>query len=76
MAAEAAKPFAQRADDPELEAARRGTLRFGDPMAHLVARRGGEPAPPPPVIPAAMAKQLKKYGGFVVPQVRLSPDGS
>ena len=42
-------------------------LRFGDPMSHLVKQR--EAAPPPPVIPERMAKQMKK-SGFIVPQVR------
>ena len=44
-------------------------VRFGDPMSHLVKQRGA--APPPPVIPDAMAKQMKK-SGFVVPQARHS----
>lgn len=45
--------------------------RFGDPMAHLVRQK--EAAPPPPVIPERMARQMKK-SGFVVPQASpLSP---
>ena len=37
-------------------------------MAHLVKQK--EAAPPPPVISASLAKQMKK-SGFVVPQASL-----
>lgn len=43
-------------------------VRFGDPMAHL-ARRRARDAPPLPVVPEAMQRQMRK-SGFVVPQVR------
>eukprot|EP00887_Chlorella_sp_A99_P006274 scaffold3.g6274.t1 len=65
MAEEAAKPFARRADDAELDAAQRGALRWGDPMAHLVKRRAPELDAPPSLL-AAHAEALKK-SGFVVP---------
>ena len=39
-------------------------------MAHLVRKRKAQ-APPAPIIPAHMAKQMRK-SGFVVPQVGLN----
>lgn len=69
MRQEAAKPFARSADDADIDRAFRDRVRFGDPMAHLAARRAGN-APPPPVVPQHMQRQMRK-SGFVVPQVRL-----
>lgn len=42
--------------------------RFGDPMAHLVRKRKAQAQPAAPIIPAHMAKQMRK-SGFMVPQV-------
>ena len=69
MRAEAGKPFARTADDPELDASLRGRARFGDPMAHLARRGAAADAPPPPVVPAHLARQFRK-SGFIVPQAR------
>ena len=68
MRRDAAKPFARTADDVDIDRAFRERTRFGDPMAHLVARRQKD-APPLPVIPEHMRKLMRK-SGFVVPQVR------
>lgn len=65
-AAEAAKPFARTADDPELEAMRRGRTRWGDPMAGLVkAREPDLPAPSSSLVERHAGK-LKK-SGFIIP---------
>ena len=69
MRTEAGKPFARTADDPELDASLRERARFGDPMAHLARRKVAAGAPPPPVVPAHLARQFRK-SGFIVPQVR------
>lgn len=71
MRAEAGKPFARTADDPELDASLRSRARFGDPMAHLARRGAAADAPPPPVVPAHLARQFRK-SGFIVPQARLA----
>ena len=67
MQREAAKPFARTADDVDIDRAYRERVRFGDPMAHLAAKRQRD-APPPPVVPEHMRKLMRK-SGFVVPQV-------
>ncbi|BDA46790.1 probable BUD13 homolog [Coccomyxa sp. Obi] len=66
MRREAAKPFARTADDVDIDQAYRERVRFGDPMAHLAAKRQRD-APPPPVVPEHMRKLMRK-SGFVVPQ--------
>ncbi|CAL8471408.1 g10950 [Coccomyxa elongata] len=66
MQQEAAKPFARTADDVDIDRAYRERIRFGDPMAHLAAKRQRD-APPPPVVPEHMRKLMRK-SGFVVPQ--------
>lgn len=68
MQRDAAKPFARTADDMDIDRAYRERVRFGDPMAHLAAKRQRD-APPPPVVPEHMRKLMRK-SGFVVPQVR------
>ena len=40
-------------------------VRFGDPMAHLARKKTQELAAP--IVPAHMAKQMKK-SGFIIPQ--------
>lgn len=64
---EAAKPFAQSVDNAELEAERRDRLRWGDPMAHLVAKRRGLGGEPASLLDSAHRDDLLK-SGFIVPQ--------
>jgi len=69
MAAEAAAPFARGRDDAGLNASQRDALRWGDPMAHLVAKKQRvalEDAAPSLVDPSN--KKNMKTSGFIIPQ--------
>ncbi|GMH33578.1 hypothetical protein BSKO_01412 [Bryopsis sp. KO-2023] len=66
-AKEAARPFARSRDDEELETMLRGRTRFGDPMAHLVKKRGPSEFEPAPVIDDSNRAMFAK-SGYVVPQ--------
>jgi len=68
MEAEAAKPFA-RSHDADVDAAQRDALRWGDPMAHLVAKRSltSVEEQAPSLVDATNKKSMNK-SGFIIPQ--------
>ncbi|KAL3682976.1 hypothetical protein R1sor_000998 [Riccia sorocarpa] len=63
LEAERNKPFARTRDDPELDKELRETVRWGDPMAHLVKTKI-----PEPVLPDLGASEEMKASGFIIPQ--------
>ena len=65
MREEASRPFA-RGPDAEWDAEQREKARWGDPMAHLAARRAPADIDAPPSLVAARAEAMKQ-SGFVVP---------
>ncbi|XP_010538350.1 PREDICTED: BUD13 homolog [Tarenaya hassleriana] len=56
-------PFARTRDDPELDNMLRHTIRWGDPMAHLVKKKQ-----PMPAFPDLGADERMKESGFAIPQ--------
>jgi len=69
MAAEAAAPFARGRDDAGLNASQRDALRWGDPMAHLVAKkqRVALEDVAPSLVDTSNKKNMKT-SGFIIPQ--------
>lgn len=57
------KPFARTRDDPELDKMMKESIRWGDPMAHLVKRKQFEPA-----LSNLGDSEKMKESGFVIPQ--------
>nr|XP_043634945.1 BUD13 homolog [Erigeron canadensis] len=60
---EKSKPFARTRDDPDLDKMLKDTLRWGDPMAHLVKKKHSEL-----VLPDMGDNERMKESGFIVPQ--------
>ncbi|CAM6101535.1 unnamed protein product [Calypogeia fissa] len=63
LEAEKSRPFARYRDDAELDKSLKERLRWGDPMAHLVKQKNGEP-----VLEDLGAREEMKASGFIVPQ--------
>ncbi|CAN0872025.1 BUD13 homolog [Linum grandiflorum] len=63
LEAEKEKPFARTRDDPELDTMLKERLRWGDPMAHLVKKRGSEH-----VVSDLGDDEKMKESGFIIPQ--------
>ncbi|CAN1323107.1 BUD13 homolog [Linum perenne] len=57
------KPFARTRDDPELDKMLKDRLRWGDPMAHLVKKRGSDQ-----VLSDLGDDEKMKESGFIIPQ--------
>ncbi|CAN1181218.1 BUD13 homolog [Linum perenne] len=57
------KPFARTRDDPELDKMLKDRLRWGDPMAHLVKKRGYDQ-----VLSDMGDDEKMKESGFIIPQ--------
>lgn len=61
LEAERLKPFARTRED--LDEILKQQIRWGDPMAHLVKKKGAEP-----VLADLGANELMKESGFIIPQ--------